>query len=202
MGKDHKPSGFGRSSGYKSDLENSETDKNAVRVNTSFGSNNHNVYIHNNQGSHEHYYYDPATGKSGYHGENYPTKNNHPTVQQEESNVKVLSEKEYQSKLAELYEHIGYNDLTEEMQEKVDAKVQTMMQDRGYVVQSSNNIEQVQNEHNSGNYHQEENENNAIQAVNNSEDADEDADEEVSVDERDGGHPYSIDDDCECEMEM
>ncbi len=75
MGKDHKPGTFERED-YESDLEVSE--KTGTRVNTSFGSNNHNVYVHNNEGTHEHFFYDPNTQKSGWHGANYPTKSNHP----------------------------------------------------------------------------------------------------------------------------
>ena len=75
MGKDHKPGTFERED-YESDLEVSE--KAGTRVNTSFGSNNHNVYVHNNEGTHEHFFYDPNTQKSGWHGANYPTKSNHP----------------------------------------------------------------------------------------------------------------------------
>lgn len=76
MSKDHTPSGFNRPSGYSSDLENSEIS--GTRVNTSFGSGNHNAYIHHEEGVHEHYWYDPNTGTSGYHGENVRTNNNHP----------------------------------------------------------------------------------------------------------------------------
>lgn len=76
MGKDHTPHTFSRPSGYESDLEISE--KNAYKVNTSFGSSNHNSYAMNRDGTHEHYYYDPQTQKMGWHGANFPTRNNHP----------------------------------------------------------------------------------------------------------------------------
>ena len=76
MAKDHRPDTLHRPSGYESDLELAE--KTAARVNTSFGSRNHNVYIHNRQGTHEHFFYDPATARSGWHGANYPTRSNHP----------------------------------------------------------------------------------------------------------------------------
>lgn len=76
MSKDHKPGGFNRLSGYKSDLEISE--EKGVKINTSFGSGNHNAYIHNENHTHEHYWYDPSRLRSGYHGENFATKNNHP----------------------------------------------------------------------------------------------------------------------------
>lgn len=78
MSKDHTPGGFNRPSGYKSDLENSE--ERGTRINTSFGSGNHNVYVHNAEHTHEHFWYDPAKLQSGYHGENVPTKSNHPTI--------------------------------------------------------------------------------------------------------------------------
>lgn len=82
MSKDHVPSDFARSSGYKSDLENAETGPMVKSVNTSFGSKNHNAYIMRSDGTHEHFYYSPKTQKSGWHGHNYPTKNNHPDSQQ------------------------------------------------------------------------------------------------------------------------
>ena len=78
MSKDHTPGGFNRPSGYKSDLENSE--ERGTRINTSFGSGNHNVYVHNAEHTHEHFWYDPSKLQSGYHGENVPTKSNHPTI--------------------------------------------------------------------------------------------------------------------------
>lgn len=78
MAKDHVPSGFERPSGYKSDLEIAETGDKAKSINTSFGSKNHNAYIHRVDGTHEHFYYSPKDGKSGWHGYNYPTHNNHP----------------------------------------------------------------------------------------------------------------------------
>lgn len=82
MGKNHKPGTFSRQSGYKSDLEIMESHDGVVRINTSFGGGNHNAYSHNNNGTHEHMYYDPLTLKSGYHGENYETRNNHPKDQE------------------------------------------------------------------------------------------------------------------------
>ena len=78
MSKDHTPGGFNRPSGYKSDLENSE--ERGTRINTSFFSGKHNVYVHNEEHTHEHDWYDPAKLQSGYHGENVPTKSNHPTI--------------------------------------------------------------------------------------------------------------------------
>lgn len=78
MGKDHDPSDFSRPSGYKSDLENAETGSLVKSINTSFGSRNHNAYIMRSDGTHEHFYYDPQTQKSGWHGYRYATKNNHP----------------------------------------------------------------------------------------------------------------------------
>ncbi len=78
MSKDHTPGGFSRKSGYKSDLEIAETGKNVKSVNTSFGSRNHNAYIHLTNKTHEHFYYDPAKCKSGWHGAQYETRNNHP----------------------------------------------------------------------------------------------------------------------------
>lgn len=81
MSKDHVPSDFARSSGYKSDLENAETEPMVKSVNTSFGSKNHNAYIMRSDGTHEHFYYDPQSQKSGWHGHKYPTKNNHPNSQ-------------------------------------------------------------------------------------------------------------------------
>ncbi len=76
MAKDHKPGGFNRTSGYKSDLEIAE--ERGKRINTSFASGNANVYVHNANHTHEHFGYDPETQSCGYHGENVPTKNNHP----------------------------------------------------------------------------------------------------------------------------
>ncbi len=81
MGKDHTPGGFYRPSGYKSDLEIAESAPTTRSVNTSFGSQNHNAYIMNTDHTHEHFYYDPATQKSGWHGSNYETRNNHPNLQ-------------------------------------------------------------------------------------------------------------------------
>ena len=81
MSKDHVPSDFSRSSGYKSDLEKAETGPMVKSVNTSFGSKNHNAYIMRSDGTHEHFYYSPKTQKSGWHGHKYPTRNNHPDQQ-------------------------------------------------------------------------------------------------------------------------
>lgn len=81
MSKDHVPSDFSRSSGYKSDLEKAETGPMIKSVNTSFGSKNHNAYIMRSDGTHEHFYYSPKTQKSGWHGHKYPTRNNHPDQQ-------------------------------------------------------------------------------------------------------------------------
>lgn len=81
MSKDHVPSDFSRSSGYKSDLEKAETGPMVKLVNTSFGSKNHNAYIMRSDGTHEHFYYSPKTQKSGWHGHKYPTRNNHPDQQ-------------------------------------------------------------------------------------------------------------------------
>lgn len=80
MSKDHKPSDFGRPSGYKSDLEVGETGPNVKSINTSFGSKNHNVYVMRSDHTHEHFFYDPVTQRQGWHGNNYHTKNNHPHV--------------------------------------------------------------------------------------------------------------------------
>lgn len=81
MSKDHTPSGFDRPSGYKSDLEVAETGPMVKSVNTSFGSKNHNAYIMRTDKTHEHFYYNPQTQKSGWHGNNYETRNNHPQLQ-------------------------------------------------------------------------------------------------------------------------
>lgn len=81
MSKDHVPSDFARSSGYKSDLESTETGPMVKSVNTSFGSKNHSAYIMRSDGTHEHFYYDPQSQKSGWHGHKYPTNNNHPNSQ-------------------------------------------------------------------------------------------------------------------------
>ena len=81
MSKDHIPSDFARKSGYKSDLEVAETGPMVKSVNTSFGSRNHNAYIHRSDGTHEHFYYSPKDAKSGWHGHNWETRNNHPQVQ-------------------------------------------------------------------------------------------------------------------------
>ena len=78
MAKDHSPGGFNRSVDYRSDLEIAETQPNIKSINTSFGSKNHNAYVMLKEGNHEHFFYAPATQKSGWHGANYPTKNNHP----------------------------------------------------------------------------------------------------------------------------
>lgn len=76
MAKDHAPGGFDRPSGYKSDLEYAE--ERGTRINTSFASGNANVYVHNAEHTHEHFWYNPETCSCGYHGENVPTHNNHP----------------------------------------------------------------------------------------------------------------------------
>ena len=81
MSKDHVPSDFARESGYKSDLEIAETGPMVKSINTSFGSKNHNAYIHRSDGTHEHFYYSPKDGKSGWHGSNWETHNNHPKDQ-------------------------------------------------------------------------------------------------------------------------
>lgn len=83
MSKDHRPGGFNRESGYKSDLEIAE--EAGTRVNTSFGSGNHNVYVHNAGHTHEHFWYDPTTNSSGYHGANVATANNHPGAEKSAS---------------------------------------------------------------------------------------------------------------------
>lgn len=80
MPKDHRPGDFGRKSGYKSDLEVAETQASTKSVNTSFGSKNHNAYIMRSDGTHEHFFYSPKDGRSGWHGSNYPTRNNHPKM--------------------------------------------------------------------------------------------------------------------------
>lgn len=80
MGKDHTPSGFNRPSGYQSDLEVAETGPMVKSVNTSFGSKNHNAYIMRTDKTHEHFFYDPQTQRSGWHGSNYETRNNHPQL--------------------------------------------------------------------------------------------------------------------------
>lgn len=89
MAKNHAPGGFDRPSGYKSDLEVAE--ERGTRINTSFGSQNHNVYVHNAEHTHEHFWYDPATGVSGYHGENVPTRSNHPDLSKLDNNVETPS---------------------------------------------------------------------------------------------------------------
>lgn len=76
MSKDHIPSDFGRSSGYKSDLEVAETGDMVKAINTSFGSKNHNAYIMRKDSTHEHFYYNPQNQKSGWHGHLYETRNN------------------------------------------------------------------------------------------------------------------------------
>ena len=78
MAKDHKPGGFNRTCDYKSDLEMAE--ERGTRINTSFSSGNANVYVHNAEHTHEHFWYDPASYSCGYHGENVPTHNNHPVI--------------------------------------------------------------------------------------------------------------------------
>lgn len=81
MSKDHVPSDFARESGYKSDLEIAETGPMVKSINTSFGSMNHNAYIMRSDGTHEHFYYSPKDGKSGWHGSSWETHNNHPQNQ-------------------------------------------------------------------------------------------------------------------------
>ncbi len=88
MSKDHIPSDFGRSSGYKSDLEIAETSPEAKSINTSFGSKNHNAYVMRTDSTHEHFYYNPQTQKSGWHGHNYETHNNHPHLNSENAGLK------------------------------------------------------------------------------------------------------------------
>lgn len=90
MSKDHVPSDFSRSSGYKSDLERAETGSMVKSINTSFGSKNHNAYIMRSDGTHEHFYYSPKTQKSGWHGHKYPTKNNHPDLQSKAEGAKDM----------------------------------------------------------------------------------------------------------------
>lgn len=80
MGKDHSPGDFGRSSGYKSDLEVAETQASTKSVKTSFGSKQHNAYVIRADGTHEHFYYSPKDGRSGWHGSNFPTHQNHPKM--------------------------------------------------------------------------------------------------------------------------
>lgn len=92
MAKDHTPGGFDRPSGYKSDLEIAE--ENGTRVNTSFGSQNHNVYVHNDEHTHEHFWYDPDTCSSGYHGANVPTKSNHPNMEAKEMTQETQTSQE------------------------------------------------------------------------------------------------------------
>ena len=88
MSKDHSPSDFSRQSGYKSDLEIAETSSKAKTINTSFGSKNHNSYVMRTDG-HEHFWYEPSTRKSGWHGYNYKTKSNHPTEESLKSAKKM-----------------------------------------------------------------------------------------------------------------
>lgn len=84
MSKDHSPGDFGRPSGYKSDLEVAETQSSTKSVNTSFGSKNHNAYIMRADGTHEHFFYSPKDGRSGWHGANYETRSNHPRLKTNE----------------------------------------------------------------------------------------------------------------------
>jgi len=88
MSKDHIPSDFGRPSGYRSDLEIAETGSKVKSINTSFGSRNHNAYIMRTDKTHEHFYYNPQTQKSGWHGHNYETRNNHPQLNSENAGKK------------------------------------------------------------------------------------------------------------------
>lgn len=93
MSKDHSPGGFDRPSGYKSDLEKSETDPMVKSVNTSFGSANHNVYVMRRDHCHEHFFYDPATQRQGWHGHAFETKNNHPPALARENGGKTMEER-------------------------------------------------------------------------------------------------------------
>lgn len=78
LSKDHKPGGFVRmDNDYRSDLEIAEMER-GTRINTSFSSGNANVYVHNAEHTHEHFWYEPANLSSGWHGENWATHNNHP----------------------------------------------------------------------------------------------------------------------------
>ena len=80
LSKDHKPGGFVRmDNDYRSDLEIAEMER-GTRINTSFSSGNANVYVHNAEHTHEHFWYDPANLSSGWHGENWATHNNHPDL--------------------------------------------------------------------------------------------------------------------------
>lgn len=78
MSKDHMSSVFARESGYKSNFEVAETSPMVKSVNTSFGSRNHNAYIHRSDGTHEHFFYFPKDARSGWHGHNWETRSNHP----------------------------------------------------------------------------------------------------------------------------
>ena len=77
MSKDHVPSDFGRKNGYKSDLEVAETGPMVKSINTNFANGSHNAYVHRTDGTHEHFY-QSIDGRSGWHGHNWATKNNHP----------------------------------------------------------------------------------------------------------------------------
>ena len=97
MSKDHTPGGFHRTVDYRSDLEIAETGPMVKSVNTSFGSGSHNAYIMRKDGTHEHFYYSPETGKSGWHGNNWETKNNHPPkpTETETKETKAMDRNEF-----------------------------------------------------------------------------------------------------------
>ena len=85
MSKDHAPGDFARKNGYRSDLEIAESGPMVKSVNTSFGSKNHNAYVHRTDGTHEHFFYSPKDARSGWHGHNWETRNNHPQSPVKES---------------------------------------------------------------------------------------------------------------------
>lgn len=91
MSKDHKPGGFNRTCDYRSDLEIAETGDMVKSVNTSFGSKNHNSYIMRTDATHEHFYYNPQSQKSGWHGNNFETRNNHPNLQSKQDGGKDMN---------------------------------------------------------------------------------------------------------------
>ena len=80
MGKDHKPTDVSKINGYITEIDYAESESMVKRVNTSFGSQNHNVYIHRDDGTHEHFYYAPERCRSGWHGNNWETRSNHPNI--------------------------------------------------------------------------------------------------------------------------
>lgn len=80
MSKDHVPSDFARKSGYKSDLEIAETGPMVKSINTNFANGSHNAYVHRTDGTHEHFF-QTVEGRSGWHGHNWATRNNHPKQQ-------------------------------------------------------------------------------------------------------------------------